>query len=345
MAIPTTGTVTTVAFDTRTVIDRAYGAIGVTPQLITGEMIQIAQDLLGLTLTDMVNTANPLWCLEKCLITLNQGQKSYQMPTGTNDVRNVFYRTMSNVTPATFTALTTAYTIDFGLNPAGTNNDTFVGSWSINWGSNASFPVIFQQSEDQITWTQTGASGLGTQTGTGLIWYDMDITNAKRYWRVIPAPPNGGPTNFLPLTITGSVYNTPNDILMYRMNADDYFNMTNKDFQGRPLQFWFDRKLVPEIKLWPQPDAIAAQNLMPVYRQRLIMDVGTLQQAVEVPTRWFYTLIFALGDALGFVTPEANPAKWAACQRRSAQMLQSAWTEERDKSPIKFQPNIRQYTR
>lgn len=343
MPIPTTGTVTTVAYDTRTVIDRAYGAIGVVPQLITGEKIQIAQDLLSLILTDLVNTANPLWCLEKVLMTLNQGQKSYALPAGTNDVRNAFYRTMSNVTPATATATTGAYTLDFGLNAAGTNNDTFVGSWALNWGSTVSFPVTFQQSEDNATWAQTGISGLATATGTGVIWYDMAITNAKRYWRVIPTPATI--PNLLPLTIVGSVYNTPNDILMYRMNADDYFNMTNKDFQGRPLQFWFDRKLVPEMKLWPQPDATAAQNLMPVYRQRLIMDVGSLQQAIEVPTRWFYTIIFVLADALGFVTPEANPAKWAAAQRRAAQMLATTWTEERDKSPVKFQTGIGVYTR
>lgn len=343
MAIPTTGTVTTVAYDTKTVIDRAYGAIGVQPQLISGEKIQIALELLSLTLTDMVNTANPLWCLEKILVTLNQGQKTYDMPAGTNDVRNVFYRTMANVTPATATAATGAYTLDFGLNPAGTNNDTQVASWSINWGSNVSFPVTFQQSEDNVNWTQCGISGLGTQTGTGLIWYDMAVTNAKRYWRVIPTVVV--PANLLPLTIVGSVYNTPNDIMMYRMNADDYFNMTNKDFQGRPLQFWLDRHLTPSVKLWPQPDANAALNLMPIYRQRLIMDVGTLQQAIEVPTRWFYTVVFMLADALGFVTPEANPAKWAAAQRRAAQMQGTTWTEERDKSPIKFQPNIRQYTR
>jgi hypothetical protein len=343
MAFPTTGTVSTVAYDTRTVIDRSYGAIGVVPQLITGEKISIAQDLLSLILTDMVNTANPLWCIEKCLITLNQGQKAYVLPVGTNDVRSAFFRTMANVSPATFTNTTAAATFDFGLNQAGVNNDTFVATWSINWGSSVSFPVIFQQSEDNVTFTQVGKSKLGTATGTGLIWYDMDITNAKRYWRVIPA--TATPPNLLPTTLVCGVYNTPADVLMYRMNFDDYTNMTNKDFQGRPLQFWLDRKLSPEMLLWPQPNLMASQNLMPVYRQRLIMDVGTLQQAIEVPTRWFYTIIFALADALGYVTPEANPAKWAAAQTRSAQMQRTTWTEERDKSPIKFQTNIGIYTR
>ena len=348
MAIPTSGTITTLAYDNRTVIDRAYGKLGLTPQQITGEKIQIAQDLLSLILTDTVNTANPLWCLEKCLVTLNQGQKSYGLPAGTNDVRNAFYRTMSNVTPSAFTALPTSYTIDFGLNPQGANHDTFVASMSINWGANTSIPVTFQQSEDNVTWTQCGVSSLlGTQTGTGLIWYDMAITNAKRYWRVIPTvltPPPLVPAT-LPTNIVVSTYNTPADVMMYRMNADDYFNMTNKDFQGRPLQFWLDRQLAPLMKLWPQPDLMASQNVMVVYRQRLIMDVGTLQQAMELPARWFLTIITRLAAEVGPATPEADPAKVQIAVAQAAQLGKTTWTEERDKSPVKFQTNIGIYTR
>src|SRR5882757_2045557 len=119
MALSTTGTVSTTAWDTRTVIDRAYGALGMTPQQVTGEKITIAQDLLGLALADLVNTANPLWCLEKILTNLVQGQREYQLPIGTSDVNRAFYRTMNNVTPAAFTNTGTAYTIDFGLNALG----------------------------------------------------------------------------------------------------------------------------------------------------------------------------------------------------------------------------------
>src|SRR6267142_2671689 len=208
MALSTTGTVTTTSWDTRTVIDRAYGALGLTPQQIVGEKITIAQDLLGICLADQVNIANPLWCLDKTLITLTQGQREYVMPNGTNDVNRAFFRTMSNVTPAAFTNTATAFTID---------------------------------------------SGLTNSAGSGTIWYDMSNSNARRYWRVIP-------TVTVPVTIlsvtAARVYNTPNDIMMYRMNKDDYWNMTNKFFQGRPLQFWLDRQLTPVMALWPQPDLL-----------------------------------------------------------------------------------------
>lgn len=341
MALSTTGTLTTTAWDTRTVIDRAYGALGLTPQQIVGEKITIAQDLLGIALADLVTTANPLWCLEKVLITLVQGQREYAMPIGTSDVNRSFYRTAANVTPVAFTNTTTAYTIDFGLNAVGTNNDTSVATWAIDW-TGAAVPVIFQSSPDNVTWTQAGKSGMVSSSGLGTIWYDMSNSNARRYWRVIPTVTV--PVTTLSVT-AARVYNTPNDINMYRMNKDDYWNMTNKFFQGRPLQFWLDRQLTPTMSLWPQPDLLASQNLMPVYRQRMIMDVGTLQQTIEVPTRWFYTIIFLLADALAFVTPEAKPERITMVQTRLPQMLRSTWTEEADKSPIKFNVNLRQYTR
>lgn len=341
MALSTTGTVSTVAYDTRTVIDRSYGALGLTPQQITGEKITIAQDLLSMVLTDLVNTANPLWCLEKVLVTLVSGQRDYTMPVGTSDVNRAFFRTMSNVTPVAFTNTTAAYTIDFSLNAAGASNNTSVGTWAIDW-TGAAVPVIFQSSADNVTWVTVGQSGLVSSAGTGTIWYDMRNNAPRRYWRVIPTvvvPPNT-------LSITSArVYNTPNDIMMYRMNKDDYWNMTNKFFGGRPLQFYLQRDIQPFMQLWPQPNDGAAQNLMPVYRQRMIMDVGTLQQTIEVPTRWYYTIIFMLADALAFVTPEAKPDRIQMVQQRVKEMRLTTWTEEVDKSPVKFQVNLRQYTR
>lgn len=338
MALQTTGTLTTTAYDTRTVIDRAYGALGLTPQQITGEKIQIAQDLLSFVLTDLVNTANPLWCLQQVLVTLLQGQIAYVLPAGTVDVQSAYYRTLNNVTPAVFTNTTAAYTFDFGLNAAGTNNDTPVSSWSINWAG-AAVPVTFQTSEDSITWSPVYVSTFVDSSGAGTIWYDMGTTMPRRYWRVVPTVPG------TVVITSAAVYNTPSNIQMARLNRDDYFNLPNNVFPGRPLQYWLDRQLAPAMSLWPVPDSAAAQNVMVVKRQRHIMDVGSLQQAVEVPTRWFYTVIMALGDALSFVTPEAKPDRIQMVQARAQQMLKTTWTEERDRSPVKFQINLRQYTR
>lgn len=353
MALNTSGTLQVQAWDTRTVIDRAYGTLGFVPQKITSEMIQIALDLLGIGLADMVNTSSPLWCLEKLLLPLVQGQRSITLPIGTNDVNRAFYRTVNNITPATVNITPSYYQFDFGAGQVGQ-----VYNWSITW-SGSPIPVIFQSSPDGINWTQVAASNAlnyNLEGSNSTQWYDMSNSNAQRFWQVIPAPTLNGqtitPANTLSIT-SAAVYNTPNDIEMYRMNKDDYYNMTNKSFQGRPLQYYVNRTVASGtsinsgviMDLWPIPDALSAQNLILVRRQRYIMDVGSLQQAIEVPTRWFYTAIFMLGDALSFCTPEVDPGKAAMVQARYQQMLQNAWGEERDRSPAKFNVNISPYTR
>jgi hypothetical protein len=337
MALSTTGTVNTTAWDTRTVIDRAYGALGLLPNQIVGEKISIAQDLLGITLADMVNTANPLWCLDRILVTPVLGQRIYPMPVGTNDINRAFYRSSFNITPATFTNTSAAYTFDFGA-----GNDTAVSMWSITW-SGTPVPLTFQASEDQITWNLVHLTNNFTLGTGGTQYYDMGIQAAQRYWRVIPTvvvPPNT-------LSISAaSLFNTPNDIEMYRMNKDDYWNMTNKSFLGRPLQYWVNRTLQTELHMWPQPDQNTVSNVVfYIWRERMIMDIGSLQQQLEIPTRWFWTIIMVLADALAMCTPDADPARIAMVQARLPGMLKTLWTSERDRSPFKMQVGIGVYTR
>lgn len=326
----TSGTFGVTAFDNRTIIDRAYGAIGVRPQQITPEMLQIALDLLALILTDLVNDAAPLWTIEKRLITLIQGQSSYVLPTATNDLTSAFFRTMSDITPLIAVSSSSSYELQF-------SSASPVGTIGITWTGTA-VPVTFQTSPDGITWTSVGSS---TVTDTGTIFYDVDNSAAALYWRVIP-------TQGLASAISISsvrLYNTPNDIPMYRMNRDQYWSMPNKIFQGRPLQFYLDRQIRPTMMLWPAPDAISVQGVMVVYRQRYIMDVGSLQQTMELPTRWYFAIMNLLAQALAPTTPEADPSRIALVNSIAPVMLQRAWREERDRSPIEYQVNLAPYTR
>jgi hypothetical protein len=347
MALSTTGTLQVTAWDNRTVYDRSYGMLGLVPSQVTGEKIDIAHDLLGMVLADAVNTSHPLFTLEKILIPLVVGQRNYPMPVGTNDLNRVFFRTSFNVTPALIASGPNAWAYDFGA-----NNPTIVYNWSILW-LGTPVPVTFQSSPDNINWTTVSATtplnfgGYGSQN----IWYDMNVSAPQRYWRVIPTVVT--PPNTLSIT-SAALYNTPNDIEMYRFNKDDYYNMTNKGFEGRPLQYYVNRDVAVgnqalgcSIDLWPPADqtTVNLNGIMVARRQRYIQDVGSLQQQLEVPTRWFYTVLFMLADALSFCTPEAKPDRIVAVQARLPQMKANLWLEERDRSPFKMNYNLRQYTR
>jgi hypothetical protein len=349
VALSTTGTLNTTGWDTRTVIDRSYGALGLSPEQITSEKIQIALDLLGLTLADMINIANPLWCLDKILITPILGQRNYPMPIGTAEINRAFYRSSFNITPATFTSTSTAYQFNFG-----SGNATAVAMWAVTW-IGTPVPLTFQSSPDGINWTTvyttsnfslepTLAAAPNGPSGT-VQFYDMSNQAAAQYWQVIPSVAG----NTLANLSSPTLWNTPNDIMMYRMNKDDYWNMTNKSFLGRPLQYWVHKSLSSsyhiEMQVWPQPDQITVNNVVfYIWRERYIADIGSLQQQIEVPTRWFYTVIFVLADALAFCTPEAKPDRIEMVQARLPEMLKKLWTAERDRAPVKYNVNISPYT-
>lgn len=337
MALQTTGTVQTTAWDNRTVYDRAYGALGLTPQQITSEKLDIAKDLLGITLADLINTANPLWCLDKILLTPVLGQAIYQMPVGTNDINRAFYRTANNITPLVFSTTTGAYTFDFGSGVT-----QLVSMWSITYNGPL-VPLTFQSSPDGVTWTTVFTTNNFTLGAGPTQYYELNVQTPQRFWRVIPTVVS--PPNVLSIA-TAALWNNPNDIQMYRMNKDDYWNMTNKSFLGRPLQYWVNRTLQCEIRLWPQPDAITVANVsIPIWRERYIMDVGSLQQQLEVPTRWFWLIILELADKLAMVTPEAKPDRIQMVADRLPGVRSKLWTAERDRAPVKYNVNLRPYTR
>ena len=68
------GTVSQTTLNTQTVIDRAFGRCRVKPEMISAEYIKVAQDNLYLLLSDLANQGAPLWCVEKQIYPLYNGE-------------------------------------------------------------------------------------------------------------------------------------------------------------------------------------------------------------------------------------------------------------------------------
>jgi len=323
------GTISQTTFDTRRVIDRAFGRCRLTPQRITGEMIDRARDSLYLILSSLPAEGMPLWCMQKVLIPLQEGLSGLLTPTGTVDVVNAFYRILQLVT-GTETNFPAGLSISF-------SSSTVVTTIGLHWSA-SSVPVTVQSSSDGLTWTtvttddQTAAAGDWT-------WLDVDGATAKAYWQVIPS------TGTFSLA-SASFGNSPTDIMMARLNRDQYQQLPNKTFTGRPLQYWLDRQVSqPVMHLWPVPDAAAAANLAVVYRHRHVMDVGSMTQQLEVPQRWLDAVISKLAAQLAIDTPEVDIQMAAVLQGLAQKASMAIWSEERDNSVIQFNPSIGVYTR
>ncbi len=117
----TSGTVSTTQFTTRQVIDHAYRRCRLGAQQITSEMIDIANDQLYLVLSNLANRGVQLWCIERTVMPLYEGQGAVTLPLGTVDVLNTNLRTLQQAlgtessTATTFTTTLSAGQLKSGV--------------------------------------------------------------------------------------------------------------------------------------------------------------------------------------------------------------------------------------
>ncbi len=326
------GTVSTTVFNTRKVIDHAYRRCRIPPEGISSEQISFALDALYLILSKLANRGLQLWCIERYLMPLYQAQGLITMPNGVVDILNTNLRTIGVVNENTNNTVTsTTYTTIF---PTVTQVTTIGIEWS-----GASIGYSLETSNDGTTWTILATESNPNVTAGVVTWVDVQGSLATSYFRVRATSGNLNQAQVV-------LANTPNEIPMARLNRDDYVNLPNKAFQGRPLQFWCDRQLNnPVLNLWPVPSAQFVTAQVVVWVKRYIMDVGTMTQEIEVPQRWYDAIVYLLASRVAEETASVDPQMIVILDQKAQQALLEAEGEERDDSPIYMTPNIAVYTR
>ena len=323
-------TVSQTVFNTRKIIDNSIRRCKLTAQQITAEHIDIANDQLYLFLSDLANQGAPLWCIEKQIYPLYDGVGDITMTDGTVDILNSNFRWLQQVTGINYDT-STYREVDF-------TDDIFVANVGILWSA-AAVPIVLERSDDGVVWDEI-QSETPTASAGEWTWYDLDSSVAARYFRVRAT---SGTLGFSQIYLA----NTPTEIPLARMNRDDYTNLPNKAFQSnRPLQYWFDRQVNnPIMHMWPVPNLAATVCQIVVWRQRYIMDVGTMTQDVEVPQRWLEAIVSGLAAKMALELVEVDVNLIPILDQKAAISLNIAQMEERDNSPMMIAPNIAPYTR
>lgn len=324
------GTVAQTTFNTRLVIEHAARRCKMPAQSLTSEHVSIAQNALYLLLSDLANQGAPLWCIQKDIYPLYAGVSAVDTLAGTVDVLNANLRWLQ---PATGTDTTTGTerVTEF-------DSPTAVVTVGIRW-SGAAAPIEIARSDDGVVWSVVQAETPSAVSGEWS-WFDLSSVIPASYFRVRAT---SGTLDFSQI-YTGTA---PTEIPLARLNRDDYANLPNKAFQNtRPLQYWLDRQSrAPVMRLWPVPNVAAETSQIVVWVHRHIMDVGTMTQEIEVPQRWYETVVSMLAAKLAMEYAEVDPNMIALLDAKADKALYLAQQEERDKSPINLAPAIGAYTR
>lgn len=355
MPLVTSGTVSQTIFNTGKIIDRAFGPTKIAPQQITPEYIQIAKDLLYAFLSTLASKGIALWAVEKLILPIYQGVQDIPCPPETVDVLNCNLRTSTRLTGTyTSTSGTAANAGDGDLTtitqlvaPAGNITLQFATPGTL-FNTVGFFPVVsgtwdvtIQTSNDGATWTTVYANPT------------LAVVADEWFWTDIEGIPQVG-VNFVRLLAGATttldvaefvVQNNMQEIPLAKINRDDYANLPNKFFLGRPVQFWYDKTIPdPLLVVWPAPQVQFTFNQLVLYVQRYIQDVGTLTQAIEVPQRWTLAIIAELSRLLNIHIPEAKGDPVLLAQEAKTQ-LDIAWGSETDGAPTYLRPRLWNYTR
>ena len=87
------------------------------------------------------------------------------------------------------------------------------------------------------------------------------------------------------------------DFELSRMSRAEYLALPNKTTQGRPSQYYYNRKIIPEITLWATPEN-STDTLVYYYVSR-IEDADTLANTNDLPFRFYPLYGGWLGVLLG----------------------------------------------
>lgn len=348
----TSGTISTTVFNTGKVVDSAYRSCRLPASVITGEMIEIAKQQLYLMLSDMGNTGVPLWCQTKYIIPMYINNPVIPMPVGTIDVLQSNLRTLTRLTGAySATEGDAEFAFDSDLETAceqvaaggsitmQLDTAEMITTIGIMPGAAGNWDVSFQYSDDGAVWTTFDQYTFAAVAGVWH-WLDFDGQVPHTYYRLLA---NGATV----LDVVELVWaNNPSEIPIARINQDDYYNLPNKAFSGRPVQYWLDRQAsLTYMNLWPAPNTAAQFQQITVLVHRHVMDVGTLQDTLEVPQRWFEAIVWMLARRLAMITPEVSLDIIPLVEKMAGELEARAWMEERDKSPMYLAPNLSIYTR
>lgn len=335
----------------------AFREAGKTSEEMTPEYVEAGKQALFYNLQNLSNLGVNLWLLENQLYGAVTAQQQLVLPKTVIDVREAnwvyivnsaatsYLPTSNPESPAVFGQnldLVSTSTVGnnwFGLSYSPGQPVFYVGFNGYNGtGDTTTYNFAYEVSNDGITWKTIQQLPTTTLSDRQWAYFNINTTPNYYYYRLRE-------TVATTFTVRQIVFSTSQQVIpLARLNRDDYWNLPNKQFPSvRSLQYWFDRTIEPSMYLWPVPNNDFQMFQLIVEKQ--MEDVGSLTNQIYVPDRWINCVQKQLSHSMSLQLPGVDLQRIQYLEGQAEKAFQQASDEERDKSPIYFQPNISYYTR
>ncbi len=300
----TSGTFNFQSIEVELIIREAFERIGVLGEFVEPQKLESGKRSIDFLLLEWISKTINLWTLKKSYLPLNQGQSLYTLPNTVSKIIQAASRTSTrqlNGTPASSNGGTAANAFDGDSSTACTQNN-INGNISYDYGAGSSQAITFigiqsntltsysitvEYSQDNINWRtlfvipkQSYEIGINN-------WFDVPVTKTARAYRIRET--GGATLNIQEIFFNNNVY----DLIISNVSRSEMTSFPNKQIQGRPNVYYFDRQIAPSITLWPVPSN--AYNCLLYSYEMMIEDVGVFYtNAVQIPSRFYPALVWGL---------------------------------------------------
>jgi len=355
--VATSGTFNQTKINVDQLISYAFRDAGKTAEEMTPEYVDAARQALFYLLQNLSNRGVNLWLLENYLCGAVTAQQELVMPPGTIDVREAnwvyvvnseaaeFLPTSNPDSPAVFNQnLDLVSTSIIGSNWFGLEYQDAQPVFYVGFngyaapGTTVTYNFAYEVSNDGVTWQTIKQLPATTLSDREWAYFNISTTPNYLYYRLRE-------TVATTFSIRQIVFSTSQQVIpLARLNRDDYWSLPNKQFPSeRSLQYWFSRTIDPSMYLWPVPNNDF--QMFQLIIEREMQDIGSLTNELYVPNRWIGSIQSTLSHKLALQLPGVDLNRVQYLENIAKQLENDASQEERDKSPIYFQPNISYYTR
>tara|TARA_R110000787_G_scaffold30177_2_gene81185 strand:- start:1651 stop:2316 length:666 start_codon:yes stop_codon:yes gene_type:complete len=129
------------------------------------------------------------------------------------------------------------------------------------------------------------------------------------------------------------------DYSLLRLSRDDYITIPTKTSTGRPNQFFLDRQITPNLKVWPVPDSSTSYT---IYYDALTRmdDADIFTNTMDMPFRFYPCLAAGLAYYLSL---KKNPQRTPLLKSVYEEEFQRAADEDRDRASFNVVPSVGYY--
>ena len=128
------------------------------------------------------------------------------------------------------------------------------------------------------------------------------------------------------------------DFSMTRISRDTFLNLPNKTSTGRPTQYFLDRQITPNLKLYPTPEN--STDVIHYDALTRIQDADAQVNTMEVPFRFIPCLTAGLAY---YIAMKKAPDRIQLLKTVYEEEFERAMAEDRDRSAFNVVPKLDYY--